>query len=170
VKWAFTGEWFSYTPYTQVASDVLHYQNGAAVDDLQEMPRYYHRYHWLTDHYVRIVASNNPLPKQLTLQQFLRTSQVHLPLINLGVDLIGRWLHGQHQSRYIAMIVQSFAVSGMVTVETNYLMCVPYNIVKKLIENVAVKDSEIATRHSGVVLKHVTHQLYDSQDTVQWLI
>ena len=141
-----------------------------AVDNLQEMPRYYHRYHWLSDHYVGIVAEKNRLPNSLTLKQFLRTSQVHLPLINSGADLIDRWLNSQHQSRHISMIVQSYAVGGMVIAKSSYLMCVPYNIAQKLVEMLPLRMVKLPAGIPELSLSMFTHQLYDSQDSVQWLI
>lgn len=141
-----------------------------AVDDLQTVPRYYHRYHWLSDDYVGIVASTNKLPSRLTLQQFLQTSQVHLPMINSAADPIDRWLLSQHQYRQISVIVQSYAVGGMVTAKSNYFMCVPRNIARGLIEMLPLKVVELPEGVPPLSLSMFTHQLYDSQDSVQWLI
>ncbi len=140
------------------------------VDQLQSMPRYYHRYHWLTDSYVGIVANDNPLPNKLTFKAFLETPQVHLPLINSGADPIDRWLLEQHQARHISMIVQSYAVGGRVISNTNNLMCVPLRIATELCQMLPVRIVELPKNTPELSLSIFTHQLYDSQDSVQWLI
>ncbi|MBD0786627.1 LysR family transcriptional regulator [Vibrio sp. Y2-5] len=140
------------------------------VDHLQSMPRYYHRYHWLTDPYVGIVANNNPLPNKLNFKTFLQTPQIHLPLINSGADPIERWLLEQHQARQISMIVQSYAVGGLVTSNTSNLMCVPLRIATELCKMLPVRIVELPPNIPELSLSIFTHQLYDSQDSVQWLI
>ncbi|MCE0493364.1 LysR family transcriptional regulator [Vibrio salinus] len=140
------------------------------VDDLQTIPRYYHRYHWLTDRYVGIAAKNTNLPDKLSFKTFLETPHVHLPLINSGADPIDRWLYHQHQARQIAMIVQSFAVGGLVTANTGNLMCVPLRIALQLEKMLPLKILELPPDLPELSLSMFTHQLYDSQDSVQWLI
>ncbi|MFV0574452.1 MAG: LysR family transcriptional regulator [Vibrio sp.] len=140
------------------------------VDELQSMPRYYHRYHWLTDPYVGIVAADNKLKGKLSLKQYLATPQIHLPLINSGADPIDRWLLGKHNARQISMIVQSYAVGGMVTAQTNNLMSVPLRIAKELETMLPVRIVELPYGIPDLSLSIFTHQLYDSQDGVQWLI
>ncbi|WP_146493145.1 LysR family transcriptional regulator [Vibrio cyclitrophicus] len=66
------------------------------VDDLQAIPRYYNRYHWLTDSYVGIVAKASSVKSKLNLNEFVQVPQIHLPLINSGADPIDRWLHQNH--------------------------------------------------------------------------
>ncbi|CAH0525342.1 LysR family transcriptional regulator [Vibrio hippocampi] len=140
------------------------------VDELQLMPRYYNRYHWLTDNYVGIVAEKTSIADRLTLNEFVQVPQVHLPLINSGADPIDRWLHEQHQSRHISMIVQSFAVGGMVIAQTNNLMCVPLRIAKELQQMLPIRIVQLPKGIPELSLSMFTHQLYDSQDSIQWLI
>ncbi|MFM2479909.1 LysR family transcriptional regulator [Celerinatantimonas sp. YJH-8] len=140
------------------------------VDNLQTIPRYYHRYHWLTDSYVGIVAKSTDLPSKIDFKTFLATPQIHLPLINSGADLIDRWLYEQHQARQIAMIVQSFAVGGLVTARTSNLMCVPLRIARELVQMLPLKIVELPPDTPLLSLSMFTHQLYDSQESVQWLI
>ncbi|SHE48645.1 LysR family transcriptional regulator [Vibrio gazogenes] len=172
----------SSAPNVRIAIDILsenmqmerveqgHIDLILGVDELQIMPRYYNRYHWLTDTYVGIVSTQASLPDKLTLNQFLKTPQIHLPLINSGGDPIDRWLHQQHQARQISMIVQSFAVGGMVTVQTNSLMCVPLRIALELQQMLPVRIIELPEGTPELSLSMFTHQLYDSQDSIQWLI
>lgn len=140
------------------------------VDDLQVMPRYYNRYHWLTDQYVGIVSKQSKLANKLSMKALLKTPQVHLPLVNSGADPIDRWLTEQHQSRQIAMIVQSFAVGGMVTAQTSNLMCVPLRIARELEQMLPLRIVELPKGAPELSLSMFTHQLYDSQDSIQWLI
>ncbi|RQW64972.1 LysR family transcriptional regulator [Vibrio viridaestus] len=140
------------------------------VDDLQVIPRYYHRYHWLTDPYVGIVAKDSSLQSHLTLHDFVSTPQVHLPLLNSGADLIDRWLESMHQARQISMIVQSFAVGGMVVAQTSNLMCVPLRIATELVQMLPIKIVTLPEGSPELSLSMFTHQLYDSQDSIQWLI
>lgn len=140
------------------------------VDQLQSMPRYYHRYHWLTDSYVGIVANDNPIPKNLSFRTFLQTPQVHLPLINSGADPIDRWLLEYHQARHISVIVQSYAVGGLVIANTSNLMCLPFRIATELCKMLPVRIVELPKGAPELSLSIFTHQLYDSQDSVQWLI
>jgi DNA-binding transcriptional LysR family regulator len=140
------------------------------VDDLTVMPRYYNRYHWVTDPYVGIVRRDNHLPDKISLKQFMATPQVHLPLLNSGADLIDRWLTQQHQSRQIAMIVQSYAVGGRVIANTDSLMCIPLRIANQLTDMLPVRIVELPQGTPELSLSMFTHQLYDSQDSVQWLI
>ncbi|MGL6261498.1 LysR family transcriptional regulator [Vibrio sp. WXL103] len=140
------------------------------VDELQVMPRYYNRYHWLTDPYVGIVATNSPLNGRLDLNTFVQVSQIHLPLVNSGADPIDRWLLQHHHSRQISMIVQSYAVGGMVTAQTNNLMCVPLKVALELEQMLPVKIVELPQDAPQLSLSMFTHQLYDNQDSIQWLI
>ncbi|MGR0278457.1 LysR family transcriptional regulator [Marinomonas dokdonensis] len=140
------------------------------VDDVHSIPRYYQRHHWLTDSYVAIVRESSPLPDKLDFQRFVSTSQIHLPLANSGADLIDAWLLERHQSRQIAMIVQSYAIGGMVTAKSDYLMCVPRNIAEKLVTMLPVKILALPEGFPDLSLSLFSHQLYDSQESVQWLI
>lgn len=140
------------------------------VDELQTMPRYYNRHHWMTDPYVGIVATNNHLGDKLSLKQYLETPQIHLPLINSGADLIDRYLMTLHQSRQIAMIVQSYAVGGMVTAKTDYLMNVPLQIALELTQMLPLRIVQLPEGIPDLSLSIFTHNLYDNQDSVQWLI
>ena len=169
-------------PNVRVAIDILsenmqmerveqgHIDLILAVDELQVMPRYYNRYHWLTDRYVGIASKDAPVPDKLTLKTFVSIPQVHLPFINSGADPIDRWLHQQHQARQISMIVQSFAVGGMVTAQTSNLMCVPLRIAEELEQMLPLKIVELPTGAPELSLSMFTHQLYDSQESIQWLI
>ncbi|MGY5451752.1 LysR family transcriptional regulator [Agarivorans sp. MS3-6] len=141
------------------------------VDTLQNMPRYYHRYHWLSDPYVGIVSKQQSnFPENFTFRDFVETPQVHLPLINSGADPIDRWLLAQHQARQISMTVQSYAVGAMVTANTRNLMCVPQRIAKELEQMLPVRIVELPEGIPELSLSMFTHQLYDSQESVQWLI
>ncbi|UPW18208.1 LysR family transcriptional regulator [Agarivorans sp. TSD2052] len=141
------------------------------VDTLQNMPRYYHRYHWLSDPYVGIVSKQQSnFPEKFTFRDFVETPQVHLPLINSGADPIDRWLLAQHQARQISMTVQSYAVGAMVTANTRNLMCVPQRIAKELEQMLPVRIVELPEGIPELSLSMFTHQLYDSQESVQWLI
>ncbi|MEZ8646731.1 MULTISPECIES: LysR family transcriptional regulator [unclassified Vibrio] len=140
------------------------------VDDLQAIPRYYNRYHWLTDSYVGIVAKASSVKSKLTLNEFVQVPQIHLPLINSGADPIDRWLHQNHHSRHISMIVQSYAVGGMVTAQTNNLMCVPLRVAQELKEMLPLRIVELPKDAPNLSLSMFTHQLYDNQDSIQWLI
>ncbi|MDV7104688.1 LysR family transcriptional regulator [Vibrio sp. TH_r3] len=172
----------SSAPNVRIAIDILtenmqmerveqgHIDVILAVDELQLMPRYYNRYHWLTDSYVGIVANNVNIADKLTLKSFVETPQIHLPLINSGADPIDRWLHQQHQSRQITMIVQSFAVGGMVAAQTRSLMCVPLKIALELQQMLPIRIVELPRDIPPLSLSMFTHQLYDSQDSIQWLL
>lgn len=140
------------------------------VDDLQFVPRYYNRHHWLTDQYVGIVRQEHTLPDTIDLRTFLRTPQIHLPLVNSGADPIDRWLLEQHQSRQIAMIVQSYAIGGMVTAKSDSLMCVPKNIANELVKMLPVRMITLPEGLPELSLSLFSHQLYDSQESIQWLI
>ncbi|MBD5771093.1 LysR family transcriptional regulator [Marinomonas colpomeniae] len=140
------------------------------VDNVHTMPRYYHRHHWLTDSYVAIVREDSNLPEKIDLRTFLETAQIHLPLANSGADLIDAWLLEQHQSRHIAMIVQSYAIGGMVTAKSDYLMCVPRNIAEKLLTMLPIRTVELPDDFPQLSISLFSHQLYDSQESVQWLI
>ncbi|WP_413282929.1 LysR substrate-binding domain-containing protein [Vibrio sp. MA40-2] len=172
----------SSAPNVRIAIDILtenmqmerveqgHIDVILAVDELQLMPRYYNRYHWLTDSYVGIVANNVNIADKLTLKSFVEIPQIHLPLINSGADPIDRWLHQQHQSRQITMIVQSFAVGGMVAAQTRSLMCVPLKIALELQQMLPIRIVELPQDIPPLSLSMFTHQLYDSQDSIQWLL
>lgn len=140
------------------------------VDELEVVPRYYKRYPWLTDIYVGIVAKDITISNTLSLKQFLSIPHIHLPLINSGADLIDRWLNKQHQSRNISMVVQSYAVGGMVVAKTNYLMCVPLKVAQQLADMLPIKIVSLPPGIPELSLSIFTHQLYDDQDSIQWLI
>lgn len=140
------------------------------VDELQSVPRYYHRQHWLTDQYVGIVREGHSLPEQLDLRTFLATPHIHLPLVNSGADPIDQWLLEQHQSRQISMIVQSYAIGGMVTAKSDNLMCVPANIAQQLTDMLPVRAVTLPEGVPELSLSIFSHQLYDSQESIQWLI
>ncbi len=174
--------WEKSAPNVRIAIEILsenmqmerveqgHIDLTLGVDDLQTVPRYYNRYHWLTDPYVGIVANDNSLPDKLNLKAFVEAPQVHLPLINSGADPIDRWLLEQHQARHISMIVQSFAVGGLVVSNTSNLMCVPYRIATQLCQMLPVRMVELPDNTPELSLSIFTHQLYDTQDSVQWLV
>ncbi len=169
-------------PNVRIAIDILsenmeierleqgHIDLVLGVDELQVMPRYYNRYHWLNDCYVGIVSKNTALADKLTLNSFVKVPQIHLPLLNSGADPIDRWLFKQHQSRQISMVVQSYAVGGMVTAQTNNLMCVPLKIAQQLEQMLPVRIVELPQDTPELSLSIFTHQLYDNQDSIQWLI
>lgn len=140
------------------------------VDDLQAILRYYNRYHWLADSYVGIVAKASSVKSKLTLNEFVQVPQIHLPLINSEADPIDRWLHQNHHSRYISMIVQSYAVGGMVTAQTNNLMCVPLRVALELEEMLPLRIVELPKDAPNLSLSMFTHQLYDNQDSINGLL
>jgi hypothetical protein len=119
---------------------------------------------------VGIVAKTTKIANKLNMKAFVATPQIHLPFINSGADPIDRWLHQQHQARQISMIVQSFAVGGMVTAQTSNLMCVPLKIAQELEQMLPIKIVELPANMPKLSLSMFTHQLYDSQDSIQWLI
>ncbi|WP_432464272.1 LysR family transcriptional regulator [Agarivorans sp. QJM3NY_33] len=140
------------------------------VDELQDMPRYYRRYPWLSDPYVGLVAQQSRFPEQFSLKTFVQTPQVHLPLINSGADPIDRWLLKQHQARQIATTIQSYAAGAKVIANTHYLMCVPLQIAQELATMLPVRIVQLPADLPNLSLSIFTHQLYDSQDSLQWLI
>lgn len=141
-----------------------------SLDDRNAIPRYYHRHQWLTDPYVGIVRKELKLPDKLEMKAFLAVPQIHLPILNSGVDPIDAWLHEQHQSRQISMIVQSYAIGGMVVAKSDYLMCVPRNIAQQLVAMLPIRIVELPKGAPPLSLSLFTHQLYDSQASIQWLI
>ena len=96
--------------------------------------------------------------------------QIHLPLINSEADPIDRWLHQEHHSRHISMIVQSYAVGGMVTAQTNNLMCVPLRVALELEEMLPLRIVELPKDAPNLSLSMFIHQLYDNQKSILWLI
>lgn len=140
------------------------------VDKVHSVPRYYHRYHWLTDSYVGIVRKEGNISNKLELNDFLQIPQIHLPLANSGADLIDSWLREQHQSRQISMIVQSYAIGGMVVAQSDYLMCVPKNIAQQLVTMLPIRMVTLPDGIPNLSISVFSHQLYDSQASVQWLI
>lgn len=94
------------------------------VDDLQAIPRYYNLSRWLTNSYLGIVAKALSVKGQITFNEFVQVPQRHLPKINSGAEPIDLCLHQNHHSRHISMIVQRYIACGMLTAQTNNLMCV----------------------------------------------
>jgi hypothetical protein len=68
------------------------------------------------------------------------------------------------------MIVQSYAIGGMVMAKSDYLMCMPRNIAKKLLTMLPIRMVELPDEFPSLSISLFSHQLYDSQESVQWLI
>ncbi|WCN14974.1 LysR family transcriptional regulator [Marinomonas mediterranea] len=139
-----------------------------SVDQPSTVPKYYQRYDWLDDPLVGIVAEASHLPETLTLKQFLETPHIHLP--NASTDPIDDWLLQHHQARQIAMIVQSYAIGGMVTAKSSYLMCVPSRIATSLLTMLPLRQVALPDGVPPLKLSLTTHHRFDNQDSVQWLI
>ena len=68
------------------------------------------------------------------------------------------------------MIVQSYAIGGMVTAKSDSIMCVPANIAKELTTMLPVRTVQLPEGVPELSLSIFSHQLYDSQESIQWLI
>lgn len=140
------------------------------IDDLKKVPFNFNSYKWIEDKYVALVPNSSPLNKCLSMVELANQSQVHLPVVSSGSDVIDDWLQGHNLHRQIQMVAQSYTVGGMICAQSGLLFCVPYRIAKVLVTIQPLKIVELPESAPPFKLSILSHKLYDYHDSTQWMI
>jgi DNA-binding transcriptional LysR family regulator len=140
------------------------------VDNLHQASQNFNRQIWLSDPYVAVVPKWRDIPDKLDTLQFASETQIHLPITSTTSDVIDNWLHELNLYRNIHMITQSYAIGGMISARTGLLFPVPVKVANILTSMIPLKIIELPEGIPPLTLSVITHQLFDHQESIQWLL
>lgn len=125
---------------------------------------------WIKEQLVCLACKNIKHRKFISLKEFIGRRHVYPSPLGVKANIVDEWLADQGMTRSIAVSTHSYLVAARLVSQTDYLLSVPSQIGRQLIELFPLQLLQPPKGFPGFQLNLIWHPLYENDPALKWLL